>query len=257
MDLTTILGVIAGLALVFGAIVSGEGGLFFLNLPAAMIVLGGVMSATLINFRMKDLLSVFKVLRKVFTSSEVSSAATITNLVTLAERARRDGILSLETELENLDDDFLRRGIQYAVDGAEPEVIRSILESELISLEERHKLGQSIFVAMAFFAPAFGMIGTLIGLIQMLRTLDEPSKIGYGMATALITTFYGALLAYLFFQPVAGKLGNRSKEERLHKELVLEGVLAIQSGDNPRIVREKLLTFIAPHNRESFSRRQP
>jgi len=241
--------------LVFGAIATGEGGMFFFNLPSAMIVLGGVMSATLINFRMKDLLSVFRVLRKVFTSSEISSAETISHMVLLAEKARREGILSLEKELESVDDDFLKQGIQYAVDGAEPETIRAILESELVSLEERHKLGQSIFVSMAFFAPAFGMIGTLIGLIQMLKTLDEPSKIGYGMATALITTFYGALLAYLFFQPVAGKLGNRSKEERLHKELVLEGVLAIQSGDNPRIVREKLLTFVAPNNRDKVSRR--
>ena len=119
----------------------------------------------------------------------------------------------------------------------------------MISLEERHKTGQSIFTTMAFFAPSFGMIGTLIGLIQMLRSLNDPSRIGYGMATALLTTFYGAVLAYLFFQPVAGKLGNRSKEERLEKELILEGILAIQLGDNPRIVREKLLTFVPPESR--------
>jgi len=257
MDLTTILGVAAGLTLVFGAIASGEGGMFFINVPAAMIVLGGTMSATLINFRMKDLLSVFRVLGKVFRSAEISSTGTIDHLVLLAEKARREGILSLDKEIESIDDEFLRQGVQYAVDGADPETIRDILESELMSLEERHKLGQSIFVSMAFFSPAFGMIGTLIGLIQMLRTLDEPSKIGFGMATALITTFYGALLAYLFFQPVAGKLGNRSKEERFHKELVLEGVLAIQSGDNPRIVREKLMTFLAPAIRQQTAKKTP
>jgi len=256
MDLTTVLGVIAGLAMVLGAIASGEGGLFFLNIPSAMIVLGGTLSATLINFRMKDLLSVFRVLRKVFTTTELSSNDTISRLVDLADRARREGILSLEKELDKVEDDFLLRGLQYAVDGAEPETIRAILESDLISLEERHKIGQGIFTSMAFFAPAFGMIGTLIGLIQMLRTLQEPSKIGFGMATALITTFYGALLAYLFFQPIAGKLAARSKEERLQKELILEGILAIQSGDNPRIVREKLLTFVAPGSRETIQLRK-
>jgi chemotaxis protein MotA len=249
MDLTTVLGVGTGLALVIGAIAMGEGGIIFLNLPAAMIVLGGTLCATLISFKMKDLLSVFRVLRKVFTSNEVSSTETISRLVHLAEKARREGILSLEKELDGLNDEFLRRGIQHAVDGADPETIRAILESELMSLEERHKVGQGIFLTMAFFSPSFGMIGTLIGLVQMLRTLDDPSKVGYGMATALITTFYGALFAYLFFQPIAGKLGNRSKEERLQKELILEGVLAIQSGDNPHIVRDKLLTFIAPASR--------
>lgn len=246
MDLTTVLGVAAGVALVLGAIATGEGGMFFFNVPSVMIVFGGTLGSTLINFRMKDLLSVFRVLRKVFTTTEITSTETIERLVRLAEKARREGILSLERELTDLDEDYLRKGIQYAVDGAEPETIRVILESELVCLEERHKLGQSIFISMAQFAPAFGMIGTLIGLIQMLQSLDDPAKLGSGMATALITTFYGALLAYLFFLPVAGKLANRSKEELLQKELILEGVLSIQSGDNPRIVREKLLAFVAP-----------
>jgi chemotaxis protein MotA len=252
MDLTTILGVVAGLALVVGAIASGEGGLFFLDLPAFMIVFGGVLGSTLINFRMKDLLSVVGVLRKVFTAHQSSSHEVIDNLVRYAEKARREGVLSLERELTGIDDEFTRKGIQYVVDGAEPETIRVILEAELISLEERHKLGQSMFVSMAQAAPAFGMIGTLIGLIQMLRTLDNPALLGAGMATALVTTFYGALSAYLFFQPIAGKLANRSKEETLQKELIMEGIISIQSGDNPRIVREKLFAYIAPKQRVSY-----
>lgn len=249
MDLTTVLGVIAGIVLVIGAIASGEGGMFFIDIPSIMIVFGGTLGSTLINFRMRDVLSVFRVLRKVFTSVEVSSLETIERLVKLAEKARREGILSLEREISGIDDGFIRKGLQYAVDGSEPDTIRLIMESELLSLEERHKVGQGIFLSMSHSAPAFGMIGTLIGLIQMLQSLDDPSKLGMGMATALVTTFYGALLAYMFFIPVAGKLGNRSKEEVLQKELILEGILAIQSGDNPRIVREKLMTFIAPAGR--------
>ena len=253
MDLTTILGIVAGVGLVIGAIMSGEGGMFFVDIPAAMIVVGGTLGATLIHFRMNDILSVFRVLRKVFTAPQISNTETIANLVRLAERARREGVLSLEPELQALDDDFTRKGFQYAVDGADPETIRIILESELVSLEERHKLGQGIFVSMAQTAPAFGMIGTLIGLIQMLRSLQNPAMLGPGMATALVTTFYGAMLAYMFFQPVAGKLANRSKEELLQKELIMEGILAIQSGDNPRIVREKLMSFLAPSHRRQFN----
>jgi chemotaxis protein MotA len=254
MDLTTILGIIAGVALVIGAIASGEGSLFFFDLPSLMIVVGGTFGSTLINFRMHDMLSVMKVLKKVFTSVENSSTETIEKLVKLAEKARREGILSLEQELKDIDDDFTHKGIQFAVDGAEPETIRVIMESELLSLEERHKVGQGIFIAMSHSAPAFGMIGTLIGLIQMLQSLEDPSKLGAGMATALVTTFYGALLAYLFFIPVAGKLSHRSKEELLQKELILEGILAIQSGDNPRIVREKLMTYLAPATRRQMTR---
>ncbi|MBM3329498.1 MAG: motility protein A [Calditrichaeota bacterium] len=248
-DLTTLFGILAGVGLVVGAIAAGEGGLFFLNWPSVMIVFGGTLGATLINYRFSDLLSVFKVLRKAFTGATVNYHATIELLVHLAEKARREGLLSLEREIDLIPDGFTRGGLQFAVDGADPETIRSILEAELAGLEERHKLGQSIFLSMAGFAPAFGMIGTLIGLIQMLQSLDNPAQLGFGMATALITTFYGAMAAYLFFLPLAGKLANRSREELLAKELVLEGIFAIQNGDNPRIVREKLMTYIAPKSR--------
>ncbi len=249
MDVATILGIIAGFGLVVLAIATQEGAMWFLSITSLMIVFGGTLGATLINFPMKDLLTVLKVMTKVFTSTNISYTETIDRLVTLAERARREGILAIERELETVDDEFLRSGIQYAVDGTEPEYIRAIMESELNNIEERHKLGQSIFIAMGTYAPAFGMIGTLIGLIQMLSQLDDPTKIGAGMATALVTTFYGALVANLFFLPMAGKLSNRSKEEALQKELILEGILSIQSGDNPRFVREKLMTFLSPANR--------
>ena len=253
MDLATIIGIIAGFGLVIVAIATGEGTSFFLSIQSVEIVFGGTLGATLINFPMKDLFSVMKVMSKVFTQAKISYSGTINKLVALAEKARREGILAIEMELETVDDDFLKSGIQYAVDGTEPEYIRAIMESELQSLDERHKLGQSIFLAMGTYAPALGMIGTLIGLIQMLSGLDDPSKIGEGMATALVTTLYGAMIANLFFLPVAGKLSNRSKEETLQKELILEGILSIQSGDNPRFVREKLLTFLPPAARAEIA----
>ena len=251
MDIATIIGIIAGFGLVVLSIATQEGALWFLSLTSLGIVFGGTVGATLINFPMKDVLTVFKVMTKVFTSTNLSYMETIDRLVSLAERARREGILAIERELETVEDEFLRSGIQYAVDGTEPEYIRAIMESELNNVEERHRLGQSIFIAMGTYSPAFGMIGTLIGLIQMLSQLEDPAKIGSGMATALVTTFYGALVANLFFLPMAGKLANRSKEEALQKELILEGILSIQSGDNPRFVREKLLTFLSPANRTS------
>ncbi|NQT34118.1 MotA/TolQ/ExbB proton channel family protein [bacterium] len=251
MDIATIIGIIAGFGLVVISIAAQEGAMWFLSITSVGIVFGGTLGATLVNFPMKDVMTVFKVMMKVFTSSNISYMETIDRLVSLAERARREGILAIERELETVEDEFLRSGIQYAVDGTEPEYIRAIMESELNNVEERHKLGQSIFIAMGTYAPAFGMIGTLIGLIQMLSQLEDPTKIGAGMATALVTTFYGALAANLFFLPMAGKLANRSKEEVLQKELILEGILSIQSGDNPRFVREKLLTFLSPTNRIS------
>lgn len=249
MDKATVIGIVAGFVLVSLSIVFGEGAMFFFSLRSLGIVAGGTIGATLVNFSMKDVLMVTKVMSKIFTTIETSYAETIDKLVSLAEKARREGILAIEQEAEEIDDKFLRSGIHYAVDGTEPEYIRTIMESELSSLEERHRLGQKIFLAMGTYAPAFGMIGTLIGLIQMLSQLDDPTKIGQGMATALVTTFYGALAANLFFLPMAGKLANRSREEMLKKELVMEGILSIQSGDNPRFVREKLLTFLSPAQR--------
>jgi len=245
MDATTIIGIVAGLVLVLGAIATQPGATFFFNFPSVMIVLGGTVGATLINFPAKDVLSVFRVMKKIFLTQAATYTDVIDRMVRLAEIARREGILAIERHLDEIQDEYMRRGIQYAVDGTEPEYIRAIMESELSSQEERHRLGQGIFLAMATYSPAFGLIGTVIGLIQMLRALNNPDQIGAGMATALVTTFYGAIMAYGLFLPIAGKLYNRSREERHQKELVLEGILAIQSGDNPRIVREKLLTFLS------------
>jgi chemotaxis protein MotA len=255
MDLTTLIGIASGLGLVLMAILQGGGVAIFINIPSLMITVGGTIGATLINFPMPKVIGVMKVVKKAFFHKESSPERTIATLVEFARIARREGVLALEERLSGTDDPFFRKGVQLAVDGTPPETIREILTIDLDSLQERHRVGQSIFNAMGTYSPAFGMIGTLIGLIQMLRSLDDPSKIGQGMATALITTFYGALMANLVFLPIAGKLKVRSEEEVLNKQLIMEGIIAIQSGDNPRVVEDKLKSFIAPEIREKVKAR--
>ncbi|GBE30820.1 chemotaxis protein PomA [bacterium BMS3Bbin04] len=251
MDIATLIGLILAAGLVIGSILTGPGVGFFFSLPSVMIVFGGSFGVTLINFPLKDVLAVSNVAKKTFFSSADPPQSIIEKLVEIAEKARREGILAIEREMDTIDDPYMKLGVQYAVDGVEPEAIRAILESELTGMEARHSQGKKIFEALGAFAPAFGMIGTLVGLIQMLSGLDDPSKIGIGMATALVTTLYGSMAANMVFLPMAGKLELRSGEEIRMKEMILEGILAIQSGDNPRVVRQKLTTFLPPADRVS------
>lgn len=249
MDFATITGIVVGLALIFGAIVTTGSLQTFWHVPSIMITIGGTMAATFISYPMSQIISVMKVLRNAFRKDLMQPAAVINMLVYFADKARREGLLALEEEAEKLEDDFFKKGIQLVVDGSDPDLVRSILETELAFLEERHRSRQGIFLTMGNFAPAFGMVGTLIGLINMLRELDSPDNIGPHMATALITTFYGVLFANLICIPVAGKLAVRSEQEILVKELIIEGVLSIQAGENPRVVEEKLKAFLSPPDR--------
>ena len=249
MDIATIGGIVAGLFLIIMSIMMGGDIGGFISLPSMMIVIGGCFAATFVNFPLKVVVSVMNLVKKTFQHQDVSPADTVDTLVKLAEKARREGILAIEKAIYGIDDPFLKTGVQLAVDGTEPEIIRSIMDNELSNLENRHKIGQAVMHSLGTYAPAFGMIGTLIGLIQMLRSLEDPTQIGGGMAVALITTFYGALLGNLVFLPMEGKLKGRSQEEILRREMIIEGILSIQSGDNPRIVRGKLITFIAPKER--------
>ncbi len=249
MDIATLIGIIVSAALILISILTGSGVTFFFNLPSALIVVGGTLGSTLVSYPLAEVLAVINVARNAFLHRSQSSGETIEMLVRVAEKARREGILAIERELDDLNDNFMKMGVQYAVDGTEPETIRAILESELGGMEDRHTLGKKIFETMGYYAPAFGMLGTLIGLIQMLASMDDPSKIGAGMAVALVTTLYGSLLANIVFLPLAEKLSYRSREEARRKELIIEGILSIQSGDNPRIVREKLLTYLPPKER--------
>lgn len=252
MDVTTVIGIVTGAGLLFLAIFQGGGVGMFINIPALMITAGGTIAATLINYPLGDIVRVIGVVRNAFLSQMASPEKTIARLVAFAEKARRDGLLALEKDLKGVDDKFMKGGLELAIDGLDPDLVTSMLNMELNFLTERHRRGQGMFKAMGKFAPAFGMLGTLIGLIQMLRSIEDPSSIGPGMAVALITTFYGTLIANLICLPLAGKLENISEHEVMIKNLVIEGIRSIQSGDSPRVVERKLKSFLAPKMREAL-----
>lgn len=254
MDLATFLGIVAGVTLYVWAISDGGSLLNFWNLPSLAITLGGTLAATLINYPLSRLVGMVRVAKNAFFHRPIDPNETIATLTEFAEKARREGLLALEESVDQLEDEFLRKGLQLVVDGTDPELVRSILETELAFLEERHRAGAAIFDTMGMLAPAFGLIGTLIGLVNMLKNANDPEKIGPGMAVALLTTFYGAMLANFLFIPIAGKLRVRSAEEILNREVMIEGILSIQAGDNPRIVAEKLRSFLAPSQRASRRR---
>jgi chemotaxis protein MotA len=253
VDITTVIGIVAGAGLLFLAIFQGGGVGMFINLPALMITAGGTVAATLINYPIGDILRVMGVIRNAFLHQMAAPEKIIARLVSFAEKARREGLLALEKDLKEVDDKFMKGGLELAIDGLDPDLVTSMLQMEVNFLTERHRRGQGMFKAMGKFAPAFGMLGTLIGLIQMLRSIEDPSSIGPGMAVALITTFYGTLIANLICLPLAGKLETISEHEVMVKNLVIEGIRSIQSGDSPRVVERKLTSFLAPKMRESLA----
>ena len=253
MDLATIF----GLLLAWGALVGSllmEGGdpRSLVNIPAALLVFGGTLGAATVSFRLNQITGIPDVLRKAFSGKEQDVPGTIAMLVKFAERARRDGLLVLDDEASKVDDEFLKRGIRLAVDGTDPELVREILSTEIFFLQSRHKVGESIFTTMGGFAPTLGIIGTVIGLIHMLANLSDPGKMGPLIAGAFIATLYGVSSANLIFLPIGNKLKARSGEEVLVREVMIEGILAIQAGDNPRIVEEKLMAFLAPKLRSTL-----
>ena len=251
MDIATILGVVSAFGLVLTAIFMGGGLNIFINIPSLMIVVGGTLGTTMINYPLKDVIGVLKVVQNAIFTRNTSAIKIIKRFVDFAQKTRKEGILALESELKEVKDDFLKKGLQLSIDGVEPQEIRIILETELEFIKSRHQLGAEVFTTMGTFAPAMGMIGTLVGLVQMLQSMDDPSSIGPAMAVALLTTFYGALLANIVCMPIAGKLKTRSKEEMLTKELTIQGITSLSNGDNPRIMDQKLQAFIPPNQRES------
>lgn len=249
MDSATLLGILVAGGLVISSILMGGSGGWFVNYPSLMIVIGGTMGATLISYPLSDVVGVIKVTKNAFRHKTQNPLSLIPTMVDFAKRARREGILSFETAMKEINDPFLRRGMQMAIDGMDGNAIEEVLTTEIMWLEERHRIGAEIYLTMGTFAPAVGMLGTIIGLVQMLMQMTDPTKIGAPMAVALLTTFYGTLLANLLFLPISGKLRVRSKQEVLAKQMALQGIMAIQAGDNHRIVEQKLKAFIAPDAR--------
>lgn len=251
MDLATVAGLLVGVVClglgVFSRGVSPDAFLAFAHMPSALIVLGGTVAALFLSAPMRAVLNGGRVALKALVHRRPSARRLVEELVRYAEIARREGILALENAAESVRDPFLARALGLAVDGADPAEIEGILTGELEALAERHASGRRIFEVLAKYAPAWGLIGTLVGLILMLGALrDDPTAVGPGMSLALVTTFYGAVLANFLFGPISEKLQERSDEELAFKRIILRGVVAIQSGDNPRIVRQKLRSVLPP-----------
>lgn len=252
MDIATIIGTLLGFAVVVGAIVMGGGASMFFHIPSLCVTIGGMLCATLIHFSLPQFLSIFSIIKKTIIAKIPSQTELVQKMVNFAAINRRDGTLALEPEIGKLNDHFFAKGLQLLVDGQDSEAIRDLLDPEIQYLQERHAGGKKILEFMGAAAPAFGMIGTLIGLVQMLQNLSSPDQIGQGMAVALLTTFYGAFSANLLFIPLAGKLGIYSKEESVSMEMILEGVCAIAQGDNPTLVRERMQAFVSHGRRQEI-----
>jgi chemotaxis protein MotA len=252
MDIATVIGVSAGTGLViFGSVLAGLGIGDIIDVPSILITVGGGFSSTIVGIPLDRLLGMHKFTKWAFFPQKADATGLIITLVNFAERARREGLLSLEDDLNNLEEPFLKKGIQLVVDGTDPELVRNILETDMENIHARHGDGAKFWDDLGFYFPAFGMLGTLIGLIQMLKNLGtgDTSAIGAGMAAALITTLYGSFFANVVAIPFKKKLELRDGDEMTIKAIMVEGILSIQQGDNPRIVKDKLASFLSPSER--------
>jgi chemotaxis protein MotA len=250
VDLASIVGLsVSVIVVIWGMVMGGDVGAF-VDYPSLLIVLGGTFGAVMVANPLERSKNFIRILKHVFVSEQIDMIGLIQTLVSFAEKARREGLLALEEDAGQLDDDFMRKSIQLVVDGTDPELVKSILDTEIGLLEERHSSNKGYLDSIAELGPAFGMLGTLIGLIQMLGNLSDPDALGPGMAVALVTTFYGSILANMISIPMGKKLAQNSGREILCRELMVEGILSIQAGENPRIVEEKLKVFLPPAMRK-------
>ncbi len=251
IDFATIFGVFAAFGLVFYAIYLGGGAASFIDAKALLIVVGGTLGATLINFPLSDFRRTLVLLKTALFPDRASTQLRVRKILDIARRIKVDGPKALHSDIEKESDSFFRRCLELLADEEPGEEIDKILNIELSFLEDRHRRGAQLFQTMGAIAPAMGLIGTLIGLVQMLQNLEDPSRIGPYMAVALLTTFYGALLANVILLPIAGKLRSRSEEEFLLKEMTIEGIIGVSQGSNPRLIERRLLSFLSPEQRKS------
>ncbi len=254
MDLATVIGLtIAVVGIIGGFMVEGGSISGLINIPGFLIVVVGTMGATMVAFPMAQIVSIPKFfLVAMFTKLQVHARNMADALVRMADKARREGLLSLEEEAQSIDDGFARKGLLLMIDGTDPDALRSIMEIDIDSLSQRHRENAKVFEAGGGFAPTLGVLGAVMGLISVLSHLgSDPALLGKGIATAFVATFYGVGMANVILLPIAEKLKVRSHEERIVREMILEGIVSIQAGDNPRIVREKLESFLAPSERTS------
>lgn len=252
MDLASILGLLLCFVMFVYGIISNAGASNFgryLDLPSAIITFGGSFFAVMASFSLADFLGGLKSFMLVFKAPSTDVKGMIQKIIDLSNVARKEGLLSLEEAAGDLEDEFMKKGILLIVDGTDPELVRGIMETELISTEDRHKSKINFWETLGGMGPAWGMIGTLIGLVNMLYEMEDPSSIGPSMAVALITTLYGSILANWICAPVASKLKTNNANEIMVKEIMIEGLLSIQAGENPRVIEEKLKSFLAPGDR--------
>lgn len=252
MDLASLIGLLLAFIMMAVSVVMGGGSFAsFWDTASVLMVFGGTTGALMMCFSLRNVMNLPKVLRKVFFNRPIDLRDIIEQMVRLAEVARKEGLLALESRLQEVENPFIKLGLQMAVDGARPEVIEDVLKTDIECLAMRHRDGKGMVDQVGRFGPAFGMIGTLLGLIIMLGNMSDPSMIGSGMAVALITTLYGAVLSNAMFLPFSEKLAAVSKNELIGREIILRGVMAIQSGENPRIIEQKLNTYLPPNLRKS------
>ncbi len=249
MDLSTLIGLAGAFGVILWGIMMGSSITIFIDIPSVLITCGGTVFALMIAYRFSDIINTIRVTKMAFFYKSMSMRDISSQLVEISIQARKEGLLALEQLTAGISDPFFQKGIQLVVDGHEAEEVENIMGAEIDAMNDRHKMGSDFFMSFATFAPAMGLIGTLIGLVQMLQNMSDPSSIGPAMAVALITTFYGAIMANVMGSPMAAKLTLRAKEETLAREMILAGVLAISSGDNPRVVEQKLNSYLPPKMR--------
>ncbi len=252
MNIASVIGLVLGLAmLIFGILSNGESVLTYLHATSALITFGGALASTLTSTSLTDFLNGIKSIRLVFMVSEMDTSEMIRSIIDLSNVARKEGLLSLEEAAADLEEPFLKKGILLIVDGTDPDLVRAIMETELESIEARHKAVTGFWDTLGTMGPAWGMVGTLVGLVSMLNHMQNIDVIGPAMAVALMTTLYGSLLANWLCIPVSNKLKENNALEIQQKEIMIEGLLSIQAGENPRVIEEKLKSFLSPKDREA------